>query len=286
MNSYGDNPYAQNYATGGGASGGGGGFMAASQGDSPSAKRAGTSTLRPVTIRQILNADQPHPDAEFTLDGVELGQLTFVAVVRNVARNATNVSYSMEDGTGQIEVRQWLDSSSDDSQKAAEIDQNMYVRVLGTIKSFQNRRSVSAGHMRLIEDFNEVMFHKLDAVYAHLYLTRGAGGGVISGAAGAGVKNEHKPSGMAGGYDMGAYSGNAGGGFGADQYKDLAPLQQKVMQIVSQEGPDSPDGVNVNLIARRIAGSTIDQIREAVSDLCNEGFLYSAADDDHVLTTG
>lgn len=84
-------------------------------------QRAGNNTLRPVTIRQIINADQPHPDADFALDGAELGQLTFVAVVRNISRNATNVAYSVEDGTGQIEVRQWLDSSGDDTQKASEI---------------------------------------------------------------------------------------------------------------------------------------------------------------------
>lgn len=84
-------------------------------------QRAGNNTLRPVTIRQILNAEQPHPDAEFVLDNAELGQLTFVAVVRNISRNATNVAYSVEDGTGQIEVRQWLDSSGDDSGKASDI---------------------------------------------------------------------------------------------------------------------------------------------------------------------
>ena len=84
-------------------------------------KRASNNTLRPVTIRQLINAEQPHPDAEFIVDGAELGQLTFVAVVRNISRNATNIAYSVEDGTGQIEVRQWLDSSSDDTQKASEI---------------------------------------------------------------------------------------------------------------------------------------------------------------------
>lgn len=84
-------------------------------------QRQGNNTLRPVTIRQILKAEQPHPDAEFTLDGTELGQLTFVAVVRNISRNATNVAYSVEDGTGQIEVRQWLDSSGDDTNKASDI---------------------------------------------------------------------------------------------------------------------------------------------------------------------
>lgn len=48
-------------------------------------------------------------------------QLTFCAVIRNISKNATNISYTMEDGTGEIEVRQWLDSTSDDSGKAADI---------------------------------------------------------------------------------------------------------------------------------------------------------------------
>jgi replication factor A2 len=48
-------------------------------------------------------------------------QLTFCAVIRNISRNATNISYTMEDGTGEVEVRQWLDSTSDDSGKAADI---------------------------------------------------------------------------------------------------------------------------------------------------------------------
>lgn len=38
-------------------------------------QKAGAQTLRPVTIRQILDASQPHPDAEFSLDGAELGQV-------------------------------------------------------------------------------------------------------------------------------------------------------------------------------------------------------------------
>lgn len=35
----------------------------------------GTNTLRPVTIKQILEAVQPHPDAEFKIDDVELSHV-------------------------------------------------------------------------------------------------------------------------------------------------------------------------------------------------------------------
>ena len=41
-----------------------------------------------------------------------LHQVTFVGIIRNLARNATNVSYNIEDGSGMIDVRAWSDNSS------------------------------------------------------------------------------------------------------------------------------------------------------------------------------
>lgn len=35
----------------------------------------GKDTLRPVTILQVLNASQPHPDADFSIDGTEITQV-------------------------------------------------------------------------------------------------------------------------------------------------------------------------------------------------------------------
>ncbi|CBQ72976.1 related to RFA2-DNA replication factor A, 36 kDa subunit [Sporisorium reilianum SRZ2] len=274
------NPYAQNYATGGGASGGG--FLAnGSQSDSPSGKRAGNNTLRPVTIRQLINAEQPHPDAEFTLDGAELGQLTFVAVVRNISRNATNIAYSVEDGTGQIEVRQWLDSSGDDTNKASDIRQNVYVRVLGTLKSFQNRRSISAGHMRLVTDYNEVMFHRLEAVHSHLQLTRGPKASQANGGGAAHGVDRAQPQTS----DINAYSGSANKQNVLDQYKSLEPLPRQIMGIVTTEADKHTDGVHVNLIARMLKGVDVADVKVAVEELSSEGYLYTAADDDHVLPT-
>ncbi|KAL8712540.1 MAG: hypothetical protein Q9225_006930, partial [Loekoesia sp. 1 TL-2023] len=59
---------------------GGGGFMGGSQGGSqPNAGRSSLSkdTLRPCTIKQVLDATQPHPDADFKIDDIEVQQLTF-----------------------------------------------------------------------------------------------------------------------------------------------------------------------------------------------------------------
>lgn len=71
-----------------------------------------------MTVRQVLNATQPHADAPFTFDGAEMSQVTLVAWIRSLSRNATNVQYTLDDGTGQLDVRQWIDNSLDEGAQA------------------------------------------------------------------------------------------------------------------------------------------------------------------------
>lgn len=137
-------------------------------------QRVGTNSLRPVTIRQVLNASQPHSDAPFTFDNAELSQVTLVAWVQNISRNATNVSYTLDDGTGQLDVRQWIDNSADEGAAVDEFKTNEFVRILGEIKSFNNKRSVTAASISRLEDSNEYLFHQLDVIYTHLQLSKGA----------------------------------------------------------------------------------------------------------------
>jgi len=52
----------------------------------------------------------------------QLRQVTVVGVVRNISRTATNVSYTIEDGTGEISARLWLDTADDDNAKTGGIE--------------------------------------------------------------------------------------------------------------------------------------------------------------------
>lgn len=49
-------------------------------------------------------------------------QVRVVGVVRNISRTATNVSYTIEDGTGEISARVWLDTADDDNGKTGGIE--------------------------------------------------------------------------------------------------------------------------------------------------------------------
>lgn len=66
---YPPDPYNTN--GGGGFFQGGGGGSQSSQGG----QRKRNDTLRPVTIKQLNEASQPHPDADFLIDDVDVGQV-------------------------------------------------------------------------------------------------------------------------------------------------------------------------------------------------------------------
>lgn len=133
--------------------------------------------------------------------------------------------------------------------------------------------------MRPVVDYNEVMFHRLEAVHSHLQLTKGANSSHANGGAqgfdrGQGVQTN----------DINAYSGSNAQNV-LDQYKNLDPLPRQIMSIVTTEAENHHDGVHVALIARKINGVDLSDVKNAVEELSSEGYLYTAADDDHVLPT-
>ena len=50
-------------------------------------------------------------------------------MVRNISTTATNVSYQVEDGTGTVDCRLWLDTSNDDNGKTDGIGEQDLVPV-------------------------------------------------------------------------------------------------------------------------------------------------------------
>lgn len=97
-----------------------------------------------------------------------------MAKICNIVQGANNCSYSLEDGTGTIDVRVWIESEDDDTGATEGLQIDSLARVVGTMKVFSNRRSVNSAAMHPVTDFNEQQYHLLDAMYTHLVLTRGS----------------------------------------------------------------------------------------------------------------
>ncbi|KXS18114.1 nucleic acid-binding protein, partial [Gonapodya prolifera JEL478] len=266
-----------------------------------------SQTLRPLTIRQLLSASQPIPDQPFRLDGAELSQVTFVARILDVQEQSTNVTYKVEDGTGEAEVRWWLDGGEGDwmARRRAQLVANTYCRIVGHFRSFNNKKSLVAFSVRPVEDANEITYHNLAAISVHLYLTRGTPG-VTGGAANTsdGLGSEMDMGiygGLGGGMGMGGGIGGmgstgvggsigVGGGAPQPQYAqpaqsvdirgDFTPIQQAILRAAKRS--TTSEGVNIYTVANACRTFATEQdVRNAVEFLIGEGHLYSTIDDNH-----
>lgn len=164
--------------------------------------------------------------------------------------------------------------------------ENQFVRVLGEIKSFNNKRSVTAASISRLEDGNEYLYHQLDVIYTHLQLTKG---GSVRGLANA-----------------------------VDQALGRWPRSVRVRRHVGRcggqhvDGPVAPHAApapylpgdrrrGARLAGRRgrradpcaeqehgsCAGAVraISDSRDAIDELANDGYIYQASDETHYLTT-
>jgi replication factor A2 len=117
--------------------------------------------------------------------------VTVVGQVVSIQKQATNCVYLVDDGTGRIEARHWVDSTNEDEgSKWGGIEyaplhpqnyilleipyrERRYVRVTGGLKNFGKKRYINATHIRDMKDPHETYFHILEAIAVTLMIDRG-----------------------------------------------------------------------------------------------------------------
>lgn len=244
--------------------------MPGSQSDSPNAKRSyGKDTLRPVTIKQLIEATQPPNDADyFILDGSEMTQVTFVGQIRNISTQTTNVTYKLDDGTGIIEVKVWIDAEAmnnpdDPSHQKPKLVDQAYARVYGRLKAFNGKRHVGANIIRPIQDYNEVQYHLLEATAVHLHFSRGPPESLQTKGGANGMTN--------GNHQQGQMNGQSG------LPAHLTPTMRKVMQCLN-DTPQTNEGLHAQVIAST-TGMQFGDVLDAGQALVNEGLVYTTVDE-------
>ncbi|KAI1386419.1 replication protein A, subunit RPA32 [Hypoxylon trugodes] len=264
MASYGGYSRTTYGATGGGD---GGGFMGGSQSGSQSAKPVSEESLRPVTVKQIIDAEQAFgSDGTFRIDGADVAQVTFVGMVRQISPQTTNITYRLDDGTGIVEVKQWLDpdkQEQDGDSKSAAFREEQYVRVWGRLKSFGNKRHVGAHVIKPVTDFNEVNYHLLEATYVHLFFTRG---GVATGGGGGGGDGNAAE-------DDSMFVENNDAAF----LRGASARAKKMYNYLNQS--KSNEGTNLHVIAKD-TGMTVQDVMAAAEELLGNGKIYTTLDDE------
>lgn len=191
--------------------------------------------------------------------------------IRLINPQQTNITYRIDDGTATIDVKKWVDADKeDDLEPKYALDQ--YVRVWGRLKSFNGKRHVGANFVRGVPDFNEVNYHQLEALYVHLYLTKGPLPGE-NGAVNGGDGNAANGGGMF--VDQPMQNGKS---------EDEAKLKGvgeagKRMYRYLVDNSVSNEGLHLNLITSGTNMSTRD-VLSAADDLLAQGLVYTTVDDE------
>eukprot|EP00013_Stygamoeba_regulata_P005149 CAMPEP_0177640282 /NCGR_PEP_ID=MMETSP0447-20121125/6462_1 /TAXON_ID=0 /ORGANISM="Stygamoeba regulata, Strain BSH-02190019" /LENGTH=329 /DNA_ID=CAMNT_0019142347 /DNA_START=27 /DNA_END=1016 /DNA_ORIENTATION=+ len=273
---------------GGGAGGYGGGYDGAAQGgymqspaggmggaeESPSRRRGGgtAQTLTPCTTAQLMLAQQPHAEGPFKLDGVEIHLVNVVAKILEIKESATTYTVRVNDGTTSqgVEVRFWVDASAPDSLTVVRpfLREGMYVSVFGHLRTFAGTRNIVGYRIIIVEDFNQITYHGLQAVQVHLQRTKGAPP----------ASSAVLP--MATSSTTSAYTGGYGAPISQQQRgQELAPRIQAFIR--SKASGDY--GVSLAALCSGLQLSA-SVVRDECERMVNDGVMYATNDEEWTLT--
>jgi len=249
-------------------------------------------TVIPVTIRMILNAtmDTSGVDGSGVVlrDGRPVHLVKFVGAVRGVEDLSTNVVFSIEDGTGLIEVKQWHDPS--DCTGIAEMrmqasQENFYVRVIGQLKAYEGRITVVGLSVRRVSTCNELTHHFLETAHSSEKSKR----------------NQYAPQQQ---QSTGVYSSSMGTTpFGNSSNYGAAPPQSRQQSFMAQNNMTGMSTVAQSIIDymknpanQSQTGSGCDrtkvaealsnrfqesQVRDGFDQLASNGMIYSTINDNY-----
>ncbi|KAG7024504.1 Replication protein A 32 kDa subunit A [Cucurbita argyrosperma subsp. argyrosperma] len=146
----------------------GSGFTSSQTYDSSSAKNRETPGLVPATVKQISEASHSGEEkANFAINGVDITNVTIVGKVSEKAERNTDITFIVDDGTGRIGCKRWVNDTFDTKQMD-EIQDGMYIRVNGHLKIFQSNKQIFAFSVRPITNFDEITFHFIECIHEHL----------------------------------------------------------------------------------------------------------------------
>lgn len=268
-------PYYQNLNSGGGGFVQGNNSPAGfgSQATPGGGERKATNTnLRPLNIAQVYLAEQASGSEEYTLDGHPVTHITIVAQVLNIATQTTADVYKLDDGSGEIEARHWVEARSSDDMDADIEDSLGYVRIVGSIRTYQGKRHINATIVRPITDNMEPFFHFNEVMATTMYYKNGPPGGA--------------------GIPAGKYlAGNTSTRAVAEEYSNLGPVEGAILAYF-RSNPSGPDGHHVKHIMEGVLRTsphilggdrnTQSQLfATAMDNLSENGALYSTLDEQH-----
>ncbi|XP_077238332.1 replication protein A 32 kDa subunit B-like isoform X2 [Tasmannia lanceolata] len=257
----------------------GGGFMpsqATQNGDVgfSSAKSRSNQSLLPLTVKQISEAYQSGEEKSFVIDGIEVNNVSLLGMVMNKMEKVTDVSFNLDDGTGWIEVHRWMNDSAE-SNEVAVIQNGMYVRVNGHLKSFQGKKHVAAFSVRPVTDFDEIAYHFIECIHVHLYNKKLQGGSTAQPQINSAMTSPYQ-NGSTG--FQSAVSNQFATNVSVEKSSDF---DQLILETFLQPKALADEcGLHVNDVAQQL-GVPINKVMESINYHIDMGNIYSTIDDNH-----
>lgn len=246
------------------------------------AKKRDPQSLTRLTIKQCNEAVEA--GGKYIVDGRPIQQVHLIANVLTVSFKETNVELSVEDGSGTITVRLYLDGNEGDSLQS--IKEGEYRMIVGTLKKIGGSLCVIAFTLAPIEDHNMLTMHLLDTILTHQRTTLGPASSAMKQQNGGGFAKQENgaPGGMQVDYSNGGMMN--GGGVGSSNGVGGSSLKEQVLWYFAHgEGSESDAGCSISKVASQLSSYTHLQIQEAVVQLSDDGHIYSTIDDEHFKTT-
>lgn len=238
---------------------GGGGFdQTTTTSEKKGGKQPEQKTIFPLTIRQILET----PNEKVKVNDMEVNMATIIGIVRSVDFTSIKVNYLVQDNTGCMSCVHWIDA---DDHEYKPLKENTFVKIVGQIKSMQDgKKNLMIYSGQYIEDANEITSHMLEVVLIPLKSEK------LKAATQSDYSKTIIPSNSLNTSNVGA-TGAQG---------DAA----KIMQVIRSFKNDSY-GVDINTIMSKLAIKIpLQQVKNLVEELINEGHIYTTIDDNHFQT--
>ncbi|PRP80019.1 Replication factor A protein [Planoprotostelium fungivorum] len=156
----------------------GGGYLSNDQMDTQDKNKLAPLTILPVTIKQIHSGEPNVEKTGITIDDNHSKWYTVVALVLTKEVTQLHCKFTLDDTTGQIEGSVYLDKFKDVPAYQNLLDsitEQTYVRVVGGVRLFGEKPSISITRILPVTDFNEITFHLTEAAYLHTQYARSKG---------------------------------------------------------------------------------------------------------------
>jgi replication factor A2 len=112
-------------------------------------------------------------DEVLRIDDIELNIVKIVGILVNPVEHATNFSFQVNDGSGSIDCKLWIEKDANGMNKIANLKHGVLVRVVGNLREYEGKYQISVYDAIHLTDWNALTYHTLDVIHTHLYNTKG-----------------------------------------------------------------------------------------------------------------